>query len=139
MYWNSYFRLLRQRHCFLSLYNSLIKLIVLNIYLSQKTDFERSKKRSKNLQNYNCLYKSRISQSLSYFILFRLKLSSIVANVFLFVFRSTLFNEFLISINRFERRVLNLIFAWMFRIFKFNKLSFVTYLRRSDCLHLNFQ
>ena len=73
MYRNSYFRLLRQRHRFSSSHNSLIKSIVSKVYLSRKVDFEESIKRLKNLQNYNRLCKSRISRSLSHFILFRLK------------------------------------------------------------------
>ena len=74
MYRNSYFRLLRQRHRSSSSHNSLIKSIVSKIYLSQKIDFEKSMKWSKNLQNYNRLCKSWISRSLSHFIFFRLKL-----------------------------------------------------------------
>ena len=73
MYRNSYFRLLRQRHRFSSSHNSLIKSIVSKIYLSRKVDFEESMKRSRNLQNYNRLCKSRISRSSSHFILSRLK------------------------------------------------------------------
>ena len=57
MYQNFYFRLLQQRHCFFPSHNSLIKSIILKIYLSRKTDFERSMKRLKNIQNYNRLYK----------------------------------------------------------------------------------
>ena len=74
MYRNSCFRLLRQRHRSFSSHNSLIKSIVSRIYLSRKIDFERSIKRSKNLQNYNRLCKFRISRSSSHFIFFRLKL-----------------------------------------------------------------
>ena len=73
MYRNSYFRLLRQRHRFSSSHNSLIKSIVSKVYLSRKADFEESMKRSRNLQNYNRLCKSRISRSSSHFILSRLK------------------------------------------------------------------
>ena len=73
MYWNLYFRLLRQCHRFSSLHNSLIKSITSRIYLLQKTDFEKSMKRSRNLQNYNRLCKSQISRSSSYFILSWLK------------------------------------------------------------------
>ena len=111
MYQNSYFRLLRQHHRFSSSHNPLIKSIVSKIYLSRKVDFERSMKRSKNLQNYNRLCKSRISRSSSHFIFFSIKTSSIVANAIVFVLRSTLFNEFLISVNQFEQRVLDLIFV----------------------------
>ena len=74
IYRNSYFRLLQQRHYISSSHNSLIKSIVSKIYLSQKIDFEESIKRLKNLQNYSCLCKFRIFQSLSRFTLFRLKL-----------------------------------------------------------------
>ena len=73
MYWNSYFRLLRQRHRSSSSHNSLIKSIVSKVYLSRKIDFEKSMKRSINFQNYNRLYKSRISRSSSHFIFSRLK------------------------------------------------------------------
>ena len=73
MYRNSCFRLLRQRHRSSSSHNSLIKSIVSKIYLPRKIDFEKSIKRSKNLQNYNCLCKSRISRPSSHFILFQLK------------------------------------------------------------------
>ena len=72
IYWNSYFWLLRQRHRFFSSHNLLIKSIVSKIYLSRKADFEKSIKWSKNLQNYNHLYKSRISRPSSHFIFFRL-------------------------------------------------------------------
>ena len=51
IYRNLYFRLLRQCHCLSSLHNSLIKSIISKIYLSQKVDFEKSIKRSRNLQN----------------------------------------------------------------------------------------
>ena len=54
-------------------HNSLIKSIVSRIYLLRKTDFEKSMKRSRNFQNFNCLCKSQIPRSLSYFIFFRLK------------------------------------------------------------------
>ena len=70
---NSYFWLLRQRYCFFSSHNSLIKSIVSKIYLSRKTDFEKSIKRSRNFQNYNRLCKFQIPRSSSYFIFFRLK------------------------------------------------------------------
>ena len=73
MYRNSYFRLLRQRHCSSSSHNSLIKSIVSKVYLSRKIDFEKSMKRLKNFQNYNRLCKSRILRSSSHFILSRLK------------------------------------------------------------------
>ena len=73
MYRNPCFRLLRQRHRFSSSHNSLIKSIVSRIYLSRKADFEESMKRSKNLQDYNRLCKSRISRFSPHFILFRLK------------------------------------------------------------------
>ena len=53
---------------------------------------------------------------------FSIETLSIVANITVFVLRSTLFNEFSISINRFERRMLNLTLVWMFRIFEFDKL-----------------
>ena len=73
IYRNSYFRLLRQRYRFSFSHNSLIKSIISKIYLSRKADFKRSMKRSRNLQNYNCLYKPRIPRSSSHFIFFRLK------------------------------------------------------------------
>ena len=60
------------------------------------------------------------------FHFFSIETSSILANVVVFMFRSTLFNEFSISVNQFERRMLNLTLAWMFRVFEFNKLSSVT-------------
>ena len=72
MYWNLYFQLLQQRHRFSSSYNSLIKSIISKIYLSRKVDFEKSIKRSKNLQNYNRLCKPRISRFSSHFIFFQL-------------------------------------------------------------------
>ena len=74
MYRNSCFRLLRQRHRFSPSHNSLIKSIVSKIYLSRKADFEESMKQSRNLQNYNCLYKSRIPRPSSHSILSRLEL-----------------------------------------------------------------
>ena len=41
------------------------------------------------------------------------------------MFRSTLLNRFSILLNRFERRVLDLILAWIFRVFEFDKLLFI--------------
>ena len=111
IYRNSYFRSLRQRYCFLFSHNSLIKSIVLRIYLSRKIDFEKLMKQLKNFQNYNYLYKFRISRSSSHLILFSIEISLIIANTTVFMLRSTLFNEFLISVNRLKRRVLDLIFA----------------------------
>ena len=73
MYRNLYFQLLQQHHRFFPSHNSLIKSIISKIYLSQKIDFEKSTKRSKNFQNYNRLCKSRIPRSSPYFILSRLK------------------------------------------------------------------
>ena len=102
MYRNSYFRSLRQRHRFSSLYNSLIKSIVSKIYLLRKIDFEESTKPLKNFQNYNRLCKSWISRSLSHFIFSWLKLYRLLRTLLYLCFArrySTNFRFQLIDLN----------------------------------------
>ena len=105
--------------------NSLIKLIAWDIFLSQRTDFEKSRTRLKNFQNYNRSYKLENVQLSLHFIFFWIEILWTIAKTAVFALQLMSFKIFSISINRLKRRALALIIVLFSRIFEFIKSLFV--------------